>query len=306
LFSDYIVKDERKINSRPEISIIIDPKAGFCGGVKRAMNMVQKEFDSGREVFVRGELIHNQREMERLYRQGLKICHDLNSKPCQTLFIRTHGEAPQIYRKAHKSAIQVIDATCKNVRQSQKMIARQAKAGRNIYIFGKKDHPEVIGLLGYCRGRGVVFQSEDEIELITKNIPSLLIPQTTADPVKFEAVRKKMSALISDLAVYYAICPFVSQRERELKSFAKSVQALIFVGGKHSSNTKVLFEVCKRENPHSFFAESADDLHFEALSKFHSIGISGSASTPMWQLQEIAYTLKNKLVNNFKSIKNNS
>ena len=258
--------------------------------------MVQKEFECGREVFVRGELIHNQREMERLYGLGLKVWHELESVPCQTLFIRTHGEAPEIYEKAKKSGIEVIDATCRNVRRSQEIISSQAALGRKIYIFGKKHHPEVIGLLGYCRGNGVVFQSEADVENIVEDTPALLIPQTTADPVKFEVVRRKMGELISDLKVYNAICPFVSQREQELMVFARSYDAVVFVGGKHSSNTAVLFTVCQQANPNAFFAEKPAELPLDKLSGFSSIGISGSASTPMWQLKEIAQAIKEHIV----------
>ena len=282
-----------KLFSR-EIELVIDPKAGFCGGVKRAIRLVENSLESEDDIFVRGELIHNEREMERLYRKGLKVCENLESCPCQTLFIRTHGETPQTYRQASGSGIEIIDATCGNVRRSQEVISARAAEGKRIYIFGKKYHPEIIGLLGYCQGLGMVFQDAEEIADKVLDEPSLLIPQTTADPVKFEISRRRMSELISNLEVYNAICPFVSQREAELKKFAASYDAVIFVGGRHSSNTKVLFEVCKAANPNTFFAEQPEELPFERLLNFKSIGISGSASTPMWQLEEIAEAIRSR------------
>ena len=268
--------------------IIIDPRAGFCGGVKRAILLVQDSLKNGGEIFVRGELIHNQREMERLARNGLRITPEVDTVSGKAMFIRTHGETPDIYRKAEELGLEVIDATCRNVKKSQEVIADAAADGRKIYIFGKRHHPEVIGLCGYCRDQGRVIQSVDDFNDEIDNCPSLLIPQTTADPGKFEKVRHYLAENISDLVVYNAICPFVSHREDELRTFAASVDAIVFVGGKQSSNTAILFSVCKSVNHNSFFADRPQELPLAELSRFNTIGVSGSASTPMWQLEEIA------------------
>ena len=278
------------------MKVTIDPKAGFCGGVKRAIKMVEKALQKGDRIFVRGELIHNPREMDRLKEMGLEMCNDFNSNRCKSMFIRTHGESPDIYDKSKQLHIEIIDATCKNVRRSQEIIADAAGERRKIYIFGKKHHPEVIGLLGYCNGNGIVLQNAEDFKRAEiEDKPSLLIPQTTADPDIFEALKRKMEMSISDLKVYNAICPFVSHREKELKEFAASCDALVFIGGKHSSNTAVLFSVCKMVNPHSFFVEKPEELPLKELGDFETIGISGSASTPMWQIEEIAEILKKEI-----------
>lgn len=277
------------------LKIVIDPRAGFCGGVKRAIKLVEKSLVGDTEIFVRGELIHNQREMERLQKSGLNISPEVNSNSAKTMFIRTHGETPEIYCKAEQLNISVIDATCGNVRRSQKIIAKAAAEGRRIYIFGKKHHPEIIGLLGYCKGLGIVLESDKDIDSEIVNIPSLLIPQTTAHPNKFEKIRRELALRIDDLQVYNAICPFVSKREEELKEFAVSVEAIVFVGGKQSSNTAVLFGVCKKVNPNSFWVDRPEELNIDELKSFNNIGISGSASTPMWQLKEIANYISDKL-----------
>jgi len=271
-----------------DIKIVLDPRAGFCGGVRRAILLVEKSLKQEKDIFVRGELIHNQREMERLEKSGLNISPAVDSASAKTMFVRTHGESPEIYNQARQLNIDIIDATCGNVRRSQKIIAKAASEGRKIYIFGKKHHPEVIGLLGYCKGNGVVLENDKDIDLAVENTPSLLIPQTTAHPKKFDKIRRELASQITDLLVYNAICPFVSQRETELKEFAASVEAIIFVGGKQSSNTAVLFGVCKKVNPNSYWVDRPEELDLPELRKFASIGISGSASTPMWQLEEIA------------------
>ena len=268
--------------------IIIDPRAGFCGGVKRAILLVQDSLKNGGEIFVRGELIHNQREMERLARNGLRITPEVDTVSGKAMFIRTHGETPDIYRKAEELGLEVIDATCRNVKKSQEVIASATGENRKIYIFGKMNHPEVIGLCGYCKDNGTVIQTVDDLNSEIEDVPSLLIPQTTADPDKFEKVKNYLAEKISDLEVYNAICPFVSHREEELRTFAKSVDAIVFVGGKQSSNTAVLFSVCKSVNPNSYFVDRPAELSIDELKKFNTIGVSGSASTPMWQLEEIA------------------
>ncbi len=146
----------------------------------------------------------------------------------------------------------------------------------------------MIGLLGYCQGNGVVLEKPKEAEGIDNDSPSLLIPQTTANREKFEALKTQICAKSRDINVYDAICPFVSHRERELKEFAAKYDAVVFVGGRHSSNTAVLFSCCMRVNPNSYFIEKPEELQMDKLSNYSSIGISGSASTPMWQLEEIA------------------
>ncbi len=275
--------------------IIIDPDAGFCGGVKRAIMMVERSLESKTDVFVRGELIHNQREMRRLELIGLKLSPEVDKTSADAMFIRTHGESPEIYRRAKQLGLKIIDATCKNVRRSQKVIEKAAKEGRKIYIFGKRRHPEVIGLFGYCQGKGMIIHSIDDVNDNIEDKPSLLIPQTTAHPDRFEAVRQRLSQRIGDLQVYYAICPFVSHREEELRRFAAAMDAIVFVGGKHSSNTAVLFAVCQQVNENSFFIDNPEELRLEELSRFDVIGISGSASTPMWQLKEIARIIEEKI-----------
>ncbi len=270
------------------VKVVIDPEAGFCGGVKRAIEKVEDELGKGDDIYVRGALIHNRREMERLHRRGLKISPELKAVSGKALFIRTHGETPVVYRQARKQGIRIIDATCRNVRRSQRVIAAAAKEGRRIYIFGKKRHPEVIGLLGYCQSKGIVIESPSEALEVSNDASALLIPQTTADREQFEALKGLMHNRLKDFQVYDAICPFVSHREEELMDFAGLYDAVVFVGGRHSSNTAVLFSCCKRVNPNSFFIEKPEELELDKLAGFSSIGISGSASTPMWQLEEIA------------------
>jgi len=277
------------MNKNVEKKILIDPRAGFCGGVKRAIRLVEKSLHTEKEIFVRGELIHNQREMLRLEKMGLKISPEVESIPGGSMFIRTHGETPEIYRRAVGKGLNIIDATCGNVRKSQRVIKDAAAQGRKIYIIGKKRHPEVIGLSGYCQGKGVVVESVVEIlKLTVENVPSLLIPQTTAHPDNFNKAVFALKSKIDDLQVYNAVCPFVSKREEELREFAASVEAIVFVGGKHSSNTAVLFAVCRRVNANAFFVDRPEELPISELKQFRTIGISGSASTPMWQLKEIA------------------
>ncbi|MBC8204053.1 MAG: 4-hydroxy-3-methylbut-2-enyl diphosphate reductase [FCB group bacterium] len=275
------------------VKVVIDPEAGFCGGVRRAIKMVEEELRKGDVVVVRGELIHNLREMHRLEQLGLKISSEIDRINGSRLFIRTHGETPEVYAKMRNISAEVVDATCKNVRKSQEIIKEAAEAGRQIIIFGKKKHPEVIGLLGYCSGRGIIVESDEDLVKVNFDIPALLIPQTTADPMKFLGLKLKLDEKIDNLVTYNAICPFVSKRESELKDFAAKVEALIFIGGRHSSNTAALFSVCKSANENSFFAESPKQLPMDKLSGFKTIGVSGSASTPMWQLEEVAEYIMN-------------
>ena len=271
--------------------IEIDEKAGFCGGVRRAISLVEKSLKKGEEIYARGELLHNRQEMERLRQMGLHVSDELGDVKGRRLFIRTHGESKTVLAEAERLGVEIVDATCPKVKISQEIIDRAYQAGYQIVIVGKKRHPEVTALMGFCEHQGIVVYHPRDLVKVDTNKKTILIAQTTVPPTIFRRIKDTMTSLVPDLTLYDTMCSFVIDRERELLEFAHRYDVVIFAGGRHSSNSRMLFQVCRTVNPRSHFVERVDELDMSWFDQVESVGITGSASTPLWQIKDIKNTL---------------
>ncbi|MCK4980115.1 MAG: 4-hydroxy-3-methylbut-2-enyl diphosphate reductase [Candidatus Delongbacteria bacterium] len=272
-----------------KIKVIIDYKSGVCGGVDRATRMIENKMDfvGTDNIYVNGELLHNRLEMERLMDCGLKVEEDVKKIKNGILFVRTHGVAKNVLKIASSNENVVIDATCPKVSKSQNIIEEHFAKGYQIIIVGKEGHPEVQGLLGYCNYEGICVMKEKDIENLDLKKKSLLIAQTTVATNIFEYFINVISNKINDLEIAMTICPFVEKREKELIEFAQEFSIIIFIGGKNSSNTKVMFEKLSKYNKRSYLIENKDEIDFSWFKENDIVGLSGSASTPIWQIKEI-------------------
>ncbi|MEN3038214.1 MAG: 4-hydroxy-3-methylbut-2-enyl diphosphate reductase [Candidatus Kryptonium sp.] len=283
------------------MQVIIDKNAGFCWGVVRAIEIAEKELSASGKLYSLGEIIHNPVEVERLKQKGLiPITHDeLENVKDAKVLIRAHGEPPSTYEMAQKYGIEIVDATCPVVTKLQSRIRKFYLEGYRIVIFGKREHPEVIGLVGQCDGDAIVIKSLEEIEKIPLKGKVVLFSQTTMSKDLFykikEEIEKRVEELIvvkpEDEAVEFVakdtICRQVSDRDDKLKEFARSVDVVIFVAGKNSSNGKVLFEICKSENPKTYFIEMPKELNLEWFKDCETVGVTGATSTPQWLMEEV-------------------
>jgi 4-hydroxy-3-methylbut-2-enyl diphosphate reductase len=274
-----------------EMTIEIDDKAGFCGGVSRAISLVEEALRNGEEIYARGELLHNREEMDRLENMGLGITDSLEDIRGKRLFIRTHGESKDVLTTAADLGAHIVDATCPKVKVSQEIIDRSHQDGYQIVIVGKKNHPEVTALMGYCGGKGIVVYHPQDLNKVDPGRKTILIAQTTVPPEIFRGIKDAIIPLVPNLTIHDTMCSFVTKREQELEEFAGQYDVIIFVGGKHSSNSRMLYQVCKKLNPQSYFVEKADELNREWFENANSTGITGSASTPLWQIENIKRAL---------------
>lgn len=242
-----------------------------------------------------GPVIHNQREMERLAEKGLQTVSqegvedtkDVSSLTNRRVLVRTHGIARQLRQKLDAAGVVLIDATCSVVRRLQQLVQKHHEQGYQIAIVGKPGHPEVTGLLGYCDNDGVVIENESDLARIDLSRKVFLLAQTTVDQAKFLRIREKLSAQGADLIALDTTCAQINRRHEQMSRFAASVDVVLFVGGKNSSNTAVLHEVCRQANPRSYRIESVADLERSWLQAADTVGITGGASTPVWQLQQV-------------------
>lgn len=284
------------------MEVIINKGSGFCFGVKRAIALAEKEVSQKDTLFCLGDIVHNKEEVKRLSKKGVEfITHEtfftLNNAK---VLIRAHGEPPKTYEYARQNNIQLIDASCTVVLKLQEKVrkAQEINSDAQIVIFGRKDHPEVIGLNGQV-ANAIILESVKDISRLNFSKPVFLFAQTTKDTNQYNEIKDKILKHIlnaggskDDFIVYNSICGQVANRASELSEFSKSVDTLIFVGGKTSSNSRVLFDMCKESNKNSFFVTSVNGLDTLDLKLSDRIGICGATSTPLWLIIEIGDHLK--------------
>jgi 4-hydroxy-3-methylbut-2-enyl diphosphate reductase len=291
------------------MKVTVDNNSGFCWGVVRTVDIAEQELAESGKLYSLGEIIHNPVEIERLEHKGLKtIRHDdlMNLKDAKVL-IRAHGEPPETYRKMKEMGINVIDATCPVVTKVQERIRKFYDKNYQIVIFGKKDHAEVIGLVGHTGGTAIVIKSVQEIDKLDFSKRTVLFSQTTMDKETFYAIRDAIKGRIKaefevgtfeEMAIDFhakdTICGQVSGRDKKLREFAKSNDVVVFVAGKMSSNGKVLFEIARSENPRTYFVENESELKDEWFSGVTAVGISGATSTPQWLMERVKKSIETK------------
>jgi 4-hydroxy-3-methylbut-2-enyl diphosphate reductase len=266
------------------------------------VDIAEQELGDTGKLYSLGEIIHNPVEIERLEAKGLKtIRHaDLPNLKDAKVLIRAHGEPPETFRKMKEWGIDVIDATCPVVTKVQERIRKFYDKQYQIVIFGKKDHAEVIGLVGHTNGTAIVIKSVAEIDKLDFSKKTVLFSQTTMDKDTFYAIRDAIKERITaefevgtfeEMAIDFhakdTICGQVSGRDKKLREFSKSNDVMIFVAGKMSSNGKVLYEIAKSENAKTYFVENESELQKEWFSGASTVGISGATSTPLWLMERV-------------------
>ncbi len=287
------IAEARKIETRVEI----DPGAGFCPGVRRAIRQAEEEIRKGGDLAVIGELIHNRREIRRLEGLGIELvdqetlakAQSLRAvAPYRRLMVRAHGLPKGLYERLRAEGYEIVDGTCPVVERSQRFVRRYFERGYQVVIVGKPHHPEVVALVGQVDGPVWVAMEPEDVRDLDPQRPVLLMAQTTIEPERFERVRRYLEEMAETLEVRNTICKAISGRHEQVREFAVRHDVVIFVGGRNSSNTKLLFGVCKSVNPRSYWIESEDEIQRDWFSGAETVGVSGSASTPPWQLEQVA------------------
>lgn len=276
------------------LKVEIDTDSGFCFGVVYAIDMAEQILDEQGYLYCLGDIVHNDEEVERLSKKGLRIItnEDLSTLQNEKVLIRAHGEAPETYKTALENNIILIDASCPVVLKLQNRIKTSYDQEEQIVIFGKHGHAEVIGLQGQTNNEAIVFQDIDELDHIDLPNNFTLYSQTTKSTDKFYHIKNQLTEKGYEVKANDTICRQVSNRDKDLPNFAKKFDKIIFVSGKKSSNGKVLYEVCRRNNPATYFISKADDLEKTMFNVGDTVGISGATSTPMWLMENVKNILE--------------
>lgn len=282
----------------------IDEGSGFCFGVVTAINKAEEELTKGGTLYCLGDIVHNSREVERLKAMGLiTINHEeFNRLHDVKVLLRAHGEPPETYTIARRNNIEIIDATCPVVLRLQKKIKQEYiqedDEEKQIVIYGKNGHAEVLGLVGQTTGQAIVIEKLEEAGMLDFSKSIHLYSQTTKSLDEFQKIVEYIKEHISPdvtFEYYDTICRQVANRIPNIKKFAASHDLVFFVSGKKSSNGKILFSECKKVNPNSHLIDSAEEIDNELLLGAESIGICGATSTPKWLMEEISEAIKSRI-----------
>ncbi len=288
------------------MEIIIDKNSGYCFGVEFAIQMAEDELEQENHLYCLGDIVHNDMEVKRLHKKGLKIINREQLKDlhdCKVL-IRAHGEPPETYEIALKNNIELIDASCPVVLKLQNRVRhaydKMKQNDGQIVIYGKTGHAEVIGLAGQTENEAIIITGEDDLNKIDYSRPTILFSQTTKSTKGFYNLKSRIEKNYStqddnqspkSFEAHDSICRQVSNREPKMKTFALEHDVVIFVSSHKSSNGKALYQVCKNHNNRSYFIENSSELNPKWFREEDKVGICGATSTPMWLMEKVAESI---------------
>ena len=273
--------------------------AGFCFGVQRAVDKVYELIDSCPDrLFTLGPIIHNEEVVNDLEKKGVRVASEEELKTLpegSTVVIRSHGVGKKVYDQLEECGLSYVDVTCPFVLKIHRIVEKESKAGSHIVIIGDPDHPEVVGICGWCIGPYTVIRTkQDALDFVPpegKNV--CIVSQTTFNYNKFkdlvEILRKKRydNTVLNILNILNTICNATEERQREAKSIAGEVDTMLVVGGRHSSNTQKLFEICKKECENTYYIQTPVDLDSDMFLCSSYVGITAGASTPKKIIEEV-------------------
>ena len=273
--------------------------AGFCFGVQRAVDKVYELINSCPDrLFTLGPIIHNEEVVNDLEKKGVRVASEEELKTLpegSTVVIRSHGVGKKVYDQLEECGLSYVDVTCPFVLKIHRIVEKESKAGSHIVIIGDPDHPEVVGICGWCIGPYTVIRTkQDALDFVPpegKNV--CIVSQTTFNYNKFkdlvEILRKKRydNTVLNILNILNTICNATEERQREAKNIAGEVDTMLVVGGRHSSNTQKLFEICKKECGNTYYIQTPVDLDSEMFQCSSYVGITAGASTPNKIIEEV-------------------
>lgn len=271
------------------VTVEIDDNSGFCFGVVFAISMAEDVLDAEGKLYCLGDIVHNDEEVLRLKAKGLQIIdhEQLKQLSNEKVLIRAHGEPPETYKLAMENNIELIDASCPVVLKLQNRVREAYNNEEQILIYGKHGHAEVKGLVGQTNGKALVVETFDELEKINLPKKLQLFSQTTKRTKNLYKLKNTLEEKGVEVDFNDTLCRQVSNRDVQLPNFVKKFDKVVFVAGLKSSNGKVLFDVCKENNPNTFFVSNKSELKREWFETGNTIGICGATSTPQWQMEEV-------------------
>ena len=275
------------------MEVIVAKTAGFCFGVKRAVEQVYEQIAKAEKpVYTYGPIIHNEFVVKDLEKKGVCVLNteeELSALTDGIVVIRSHGVGKHIYDLLEAHHITVVDATCPFVKKIHRIVEKQTAEGRRVIIIGSPEHPEVQGIRGWGNDTTLVVEKPEQIDdlLLSKEEKLCIVSQTTFNYKKFQDLVEKFEKKGYDILVLNTICNATQERQVEARRIASEVDAMIVIGGRHSSNTQKLYEICQKECKNTYFIQSLGDFNPECVNSVRSVGITAGASTPNQIIEEV-------------------
>lgn len=277
------------------MEVIVAKTAGFCFGVKRAVEQVYKQVEEGvKPICTYGPIIHNEEVVRELEEKGVRIINneeELAQVNEGTVIIRSHGVAEKIYKLIEAKNLHMVDATCPFVKKIHRIVRQHSEQGAEVVIIGNDGHPEVEGIKGWCLGKVTVIGTEEEAEQFRAQtgVPLCIVSQTTFNYKKFDKLVEIILKMRYDkVDILNTICSATEERQSEAREIAGKVDSMIVIGGSHSSNTRKLFEICKKECANTYYIQTLRDLDIRLLPSIGCVGITAGASTPNNLIEEVS------------------
>ncbi len=288
------------------MQVTLSKYAGFCSGVKRAVDYVLNlNENDAKNTFIFGDIIHNESVLKQIESKNIKTIYSLDKvKSGDKVIIRSHGVAKSVFDKLSSNGVEVIDLTCPFVKKIQTIVNKHYSDGYQIVIIGKPAHPEVLGINGWCNNSAIIIDDDDfKVDNINNYEKVCVVVQTTYSYEKFDKILKKINNFsIKTLVIFKTICYTTMERQNEAESLSKSHQAIVVIGGKNSSNTAKLYEICNKHCKNVFLISQPNGLDYNKIKQFKSVGIVSGASTPLEQSMEVLLTMEDKSINSMEQV----
>lgn len=275
------------------MQVIKAKTAGFCFGVKRAVDTVFEQVEACEDpIYTYGPIIHNEEVVKDMEKKGVSVLRseaEIDALEKGTVIIRSHGVEKRIYDRLEEKGIRIVDATCPFVKKIHNIVRRESALGAHIVIIGNPEHPEVQGIRGWAGSKVTVIQDVSSAEEFKpdENEKICVVSQTTFNYNKFKDLVEIIKKKSYDVSVLNTICNATKERQTEARSIAESVDAMIVIGDKHSSNTQKLFEICRKACNNTYYIQTLDDLDLNQLGSVETVGITAGASTPNNIIEEV-------------------
>ena len=275
------------------MEVTVAKTAGFCFGVKRAVEKVYDQIGrTEKRIYTYGPIIHNEQVVGDLREKGVEVIDSLEELKTirnAVVVIRSHGVGKNVYEILKENDVEIVDATCPYVKKIHRIVEKQSAEGRKVLIIGSEDHPEVQGIKGWGDERTVVIEDMDDfLKLqLPENEKLCIVSQTTFNYKKFQDIVEKISKTRYDITVLNTICNATQERQVEAMRIASQVDVMLVIGGKHSSNTQKLYDICRKECKNTYYIQTLGDLNPECISSVRSVGITAGASTPNNIIEEV-------------------
>ena len=276
------------------MEIVLAESLGFCMGVKRAVDLAYRarEKSAGQQIVTLGPLIHNSQEIDRLANDGIVEVAQEAIPEQSTVVIRAHGVAPQAYDALKARGVRILDGTCPYVHYSQRKAVELREQGYTVVVAGDRNHPEILGILGYIENDALVIKTVEE----ARALPALdrvgVLAQTTISPQKYQAIIEALRERAAEVKVCETICDATEENQKAVRALSGEVEMLYVIGGRHSANSNKLVDAAREKCPRATLIETPDDIRPQDLQGVSRVGISAGASTPDWMIQRVVQRLR--------------